>query len=229
MLSMAVRVRISLLTLALVLAGCRGTNPRPTTLPNSTTAPVVTGEPASAAPQAEATPAIALGDERRSEAGGFAFQAVEGYIVEEQGALIALTAPDADPALGPAFLLGGGPLAEPQAVDALFEAFLGLATRGSPDFEVGVRREIEVAGAPGLAAELVGAVGGQPLLGRMVVARPAERQGFVLIGAAPAVRWESETAALFDAVLNSVSFFEPVTPGPTPAEEPASGTPSPSP
>lgn len=117
----------ALLVLPLVVVGCgeeptpvpadtpvAADTPQPTDVPapTSTTPPEPTAttppEPtATTPPEPTAAPAVTLGEEQRSEEGGFAFQAIPGYTVEEFYGFVSVEAPDAEPDIGPAILMMG--------------------------------------------------------------------------------------------------------------------------
>jgi len=56
--------------------------------------------------------------------------------------------------------------------------------------------------------DLTGAADGSCLVGRAAVVIPAPNRAFLMMGVAPAERW-SELEPYFEAVLNSLEFFNP--------------------
>jgi hypothetical protein len=183
--------------------------------------PAETSEPAAAAtavpptPTTPPAPAAKLGDEHRSDMGGFAFQTIPGYTVQEEYGIVSMEAPDADPEIGPAVQLMGG-AAEGATAEQLFDGFVS-------DLEAGIQvsepREVMVGGVPGLMADVRGEIEGKKIAGRVVFVAVTPTQSFGLLGAAPSERWDDELAPLFDAVLASVSFFEPSAEETVPTEE----------
>ena len=159
----------------------------------------------SEAPQS--APDVKLGDEYRSEEGGYAFQPVPDYAFEEFFGLASMTAPDADPERGPMLVLIGGTNEEEATQDELFNQFMQDAE--GEDIQILDQREIMVDGKSGILAEISGSdVNGLPITGRIVVVAVTPTQQFTLFASAPEDRW-GEIAAKFDAVLASVTFFEP--------------------
>jgi hypothetical protein len=147
------------------------------------------------------TPAVTLGDEQRSEEGGFAFQPVPGYTVEASFGMVNMLAPGADPDLGPSIFLVGGTATEGTTAQTLIDQLK------SPELTIGEPKPITVGGVSGLAAEITRPAGN--LSGRVVTVMVTPTWQFVALGGAPKDQWDSEIATLFDAVLASVSFFEP--------------------
>jgi hypothetical protein len=153
----------------------------------------------------------ALGEELRSDYGGFACVTIPGYTTEEAFGFASMEAPDADPEMGPAILLIGSVVEdeageEETTVQELYDQFVS-------DLEAGINvsepREITVDGRAGLVSEVSGTSEGKEMVGRLVLVAVTPVQRFTAMGAAPRERWESELAPLFDGVVASLSFFEP--------------------
>lgn len=159
-------------------------------------------------PPEEAQPAtdIELGDEYRSEAGGYAFLPVPGYRVEEFFGMTAMTAPDADEELGPLFMFIGGTNEVEMDQEQLVDDFEAELDEGTTITE---QRDVTVGGVPGTLVEVEGEEEGTPVRGRVVIVSVTPTQQFSLFAVAPAARW-GEIGSYFDAVLASVNFFEPV-------------------
>lgn len=225
----------TLLLLVLLSGGC-GPKATPTPVPTNTPLPPTQPPPTDTAappdtPAPTKVPSVDLDPEERVEGGGFAFRPPPGYMVDISEAEAFMMAPDADMS-GPLFMLTGGPLDELDmegvaGVDDLFDL---LASEFAQEVDIGEPREITVGGSPGRAAQISGAPEGEELTGRLVAAMPSDEQGFMILGAAPVGRWEEEIAPLFEAILASVTFFEPVVaveptvpPAPTPAPTAATG------
>ncbi|MDY7080117.1 MAG: hypothetical protein SXV54_24820 [Chloroflexota bacterium] len=155
-------------------------------------------------------PDTTLGDELRSEMGGFACQTIPDYTVEEAFGFASMEAPDADPELGPAIMMIGSGFEEGEAEvttnEELYDEFVSDLEAG---IEVSEPRETTVGGIPGLVTDIGGAVEGQEMAGRIVFVAVSPTQNFVMFGVAPADRWDDELAPLFDGVVASVTFFEP--------------------
>jgi len=167
--------------------------------------PVQPGSGASSAPSGSSQ--AGLGEQQRSEEGGFAFRSVSGYSLDSAFGFVTMQAPDADPDVGPVIVLIGAPSQESQSLDQLYENFTkDLAS----NVQISNSRNISIGGASGMSADISGTgKSGQELAGRIVIAAVSPTQQFSMIGSAPKDRWQNETGPLFEQVLDSVSFFEP--------------------
>ncbi|MCP4540936.1 MAG: DUF1795 domain-containing protein [Chloroflexi bacterium] len=153
-----------------------------------------------------APPDTTGGDELRSDMGGFACQSIPGYVVEEAFGFASMDAPDADPDLGPSVVLIGGGDEESSTVEGLYDEFLAELEES---IEVSEPKEIMVGGVPGLVAEISGDSEGVEMAGRIVFVAVSPTQRFLMFGAAALDRWEDELDHEFDAVVDSLTFFEP--------------------
>jgi hypothetical protein len=158
-------------------------------------------------PSQPSAPQANLGETYRSEMGGYAFQAIPGYEVEEAFGFASMTAPGADPEKGPTFLLIGGTNDEPATTEELFSEF--MEKPDEEDVVILEQREVTVDGKPGILAELEGPDDtGETMRVRVVIVAVSDVQQFTMLATAPMDRWD-EVTANFDSVLDSVSFFEP--------------------
>jgi hypothetical protein len=203
---------ISVLALAVIACGLGGSKTDETaTTPTET---LVVAEEAQPAAPVVSAPAITLEDEIRFETQGFAFRPIPGYQLDTSF-FPQMLAPGADPDQGPAFMLVGGVVAEGTTAESL------IASLQSEELEVGKTVPVSVAGLEGLSAPLSRSTGN--LMGRAVAVMASPTQQFTMLAIAPSDQWEAEGAALFDAVLASVTFFEPdesaLLPEPAPPSE----------
>jgi hypothetical protein len=185
-------ISLLLVLLTLLGAGC-GPTAAPTTVPTEPPAPT-------------AGPAVVLGDEVTVEAGGFAFRPIPGYILDVDREEVLMLAPDADMDTGPFFMLTGDSLDDAMPLDEFYDLNMDEFT----GVELGQPHDTTVGGAPARVVDLWAEEEGPAMAGRLALAMPNSKQAFALLGAAPPERWDDEAAALFDAVLASVRFFEPV-------------------
>jgi ligand-binding sensor domain-containing protein len=192
------------LIVLLVVAACGGDAATPVPPAPTVEPPVATKAPTSP-PADTPVPAVELDPEKRVEQGGFAFQPIPGYDVVVNEAEAMMIAPDAN-VTGPFFMLNGVPNEFAMNLDELYEIF----ESEFDEVDFAEAYDITVGGVPGKAADVTGAPEGEELAGRVAVLLPTPEMGFLMIGSAPAGRWEEETEPLFEAVLASVSFFEPV-------------------
>lgn len=188
-------------------------NIAPTDPPNASTSPQ---EPASdsstddkqsneeepSSPSAD----VLLGEEFRSEEGGYAFQLIPSYAMEDFFGLTSLVAPDADPDLGPMLMLIGGTNEEEATEEDIFGKFMQEAK--NENLEILSRKEIRVDNQAGILAEISGEIDDQQVTGRIVVVAVTPTHQFTMFASALEDRWK-EIEPLFDAVLDSIYFFEP--------------------
>ncbi len=174
--------------------------------PTATTPPEPTAPPETAAD---------LGEAQRNETGGFVYRPIAGYDVFDEPGSVFMSAPDMTSDAGPVILIVGGLADKVLPADQVLEEF----AREMGDVEMTDQGEYSLSGATGQMADVSGTANdGQPLAGRIVVLWVDEGQAFMMAGAAPPERWEGEVEPLFQAVLNSISFFEPAA-EPMPAAE----------
>ena len=164
--------------------------------------------PAEAEPEAPAEE-LPLGEEFRSEEGGYAFIPIPDYDTEEFIGITSMAAPDAHQDYGPIIVFMGGLNEEPTTIDDLMNEFKADAEEEETDIEFFNQKEITIDGVPALSTELKGTYEGEEVSGRMVVALPTPNQQFTMAGMALTDRWQNELAPLFEAVLGTVNFFEP--------------------
>ncbi len=149
-------------------------------------------------------PEIQLGDEYRSEEGGYAFRTVPGFVTEEFIGFASLVAPDSEDVN---IILVGGANQDGVDLDGLYqEAVEGVK---DDDIEISDRRSITVDGLQGYVVDIHGFDGEMEMNGRIVVVAVSPNHEFTMVGSAPTARWENELEGYFDAVLGTVQFFEP--------------------
>ncbi|MEZ4663570.1 MAG: two-component regulator propeller domain-containing protein [Caldilineaceae bacterium] len=158
---------------------------------------------------------IALGPVERVAAGGFSYQPLPDYTVEVTGGAVNMQAAGADPAIGPVFLLSGGPPGQfvsgsTNSLEAIFAQFVNFFA-ARDNFRIGNQRTHSTANLRGLVADIANAddAKGAPFAGQIFMARPGANQIFVMVGIAPAQQWTTNVAAEYAAVLNSVDTFVP--------------------
>jgi hypothetical protein len=149
-----------------------------------------------------------LGDEYRSEEGGFSFGTIPEYSVEGYSGYVFMEALDADPDVGPFVIFIGEMQKKDMTLDALFAS-------ASYDFddtvEITDQRDIKIGGYPARSVEVSGhSDNGNPMKGRMVVILISPRHTLTSFATAPDARWDGELEQAYDAVINSLQFFDPV-------------------
>jgi len=185
---------LTLLVLAIGLSGCG----QIVTTPEAPTAtPTPTGP--------------TMGDRLINNPGGFSFLSIPDYTLQADGAAVMMLAPEADVNEGPAIVLMGAVDETLTGLTAADE--LPMFIEGTP-FEMGEIKVITLNGLDGATVELTGSAESGGLVGRAAVLVPAPNRAFLMMGVAPAERWD-ELAVYFEAVLGSVAFFDPAA-GSTP-------------
>ena len=168
-------------------------------------------EPAeeSAAPQAlaeEDAPAIDLGDEYRSVEGGYAFNVIPGYKLEEAFGLVSMQESGADPDVGPFLMLIGGSNDEGKSNSQLLDDFVSGLDENSEVFD---RQDVHIDGLPGITVDFKGLPDGKEAVGRAAFVAVNPTQMFSLFVVAPPELWDDELESSFEAVLGTITFFEP--------------------
>jgi len=119
-----------------------------------------------------------------------------------------MDAPDGDPDIGPAVMLLSYATEETTTEEGLLDDLMQDAVT----FQISNQREVTIGDVTGLVVDFDGTDDdGREIAGRIVVALPAPTQPFTMVGVAPPERWDGELEPLFEAVLASISFFEPLT------------------
>ena len=173
----------------------------------ATEAPAATS---TSAPTNTPEPAVSLGDEYRSEDGGFAFRQVSGWNTEEFFGIASHSPPDADEDTGPTILLIGGLNETDYTLDSAFAEFTAEFGGDGADMTFGEPYDLTVAGADARAMDISGSTpGGGQATGRVVVVLVTPRQSLVAFGFSRDADWDSYVSETFDAVVASLSFFEP--------------------
>jgi hypothetical protein len=146
-----------------------------------------------------------------SATGGYSFKKVDGYLFQESGGVVSMSAPDADGELGPMIMIVGGTTDMEKDNQALFEEI----TRNTDVMTFSKAKKLTVNGTKGLIAEGEAEYGGTEIRGELFVAMVNPTQSFSLIGFAPAERWK-ELRPVITAVLETITFFEPYGSGAAP-------------
>ena len=168
--------------------------------------------PASADSQSD-NPRNVLGDVQRISGGGFAFQPLSGYKIDLSSESVNMQAENADPAIGPVFLLSGGPLLrfvsnKDADLDSTFAQFIDRF-ESEGNFEVGARQGYQGTQISGLLADITDPGDDEAsFAGRIFMAHPKADQIFVLVGIAPFERWQTGVEAEFRALLDSITLLD---------------------
>lgn len=186
-------------------------SPSPTAQSVPATASVIESAPATPAIR-ETAQAMPATSEEELPLGGFAFRPPSGFSLTKTDTSATLTGPAMDGALAPVLLLSGGTPAqfvgadrvpEPPELGAILDSFVTYFSQ-EDNFDASEPAPLTVDGAPALAVDLLSRDETNRFAGRIVMAQPAPDRLFVMVGVAPQERWRAETAAAYQATLDSV-------------------------
>ncbi len=146
-----------------------------------------------------------LGDLYISWEGGYSFQPVAGYSLEEFYGLVTMTAPGADLDAGPIITLIGGINEEEKTSEDLVDDLV----QGMPEgIKVSKAKKIKIGGRSGLTVSFEGTNEGTEIAGEAFVAAVTPTQMFSLVGFFPANEFGRKEESLLQAVLETVEFFK---------------------
>jgi hypothetical protein len=145
-----------------------------------------------------------LGEEYRSESGGFSIKKANDYTFTDTIGIINMIAPGGDQELGPGIMVVGGLNDEEMTNEDLLEKM----RRSSSDLNIGKSKSFKINDIKALSSEITGSYNDTPVKGKVVVAMVNEFQQFTMLGFAPEEKWQ-DLSPVFEAVLTSVEFFEP--------------------
>jgi hypothetical protein len=145
-------------------------------------------------------------NEYSSKEGGFSFEIVEDYTINEILAGVEMTAPDATLEVGPGMQLFGSLTDQEQTTEEMWDI---ITNPESSQFEFEKPKKYEVDDEKGLIATFEGEQAGEPVKGKIFLVMVKPDQQFMMFGIAPQDEWK-EFEDIFDDVLVSVKFFEAV-------------------
>ncbi len=146
-------------------------------------------------------------------AGGFSFQPIDGFSLEINVAEASMAGRDENVKL----VLGGRAACELSSVERLLERYLDVLPHDISELEAGESYPILVDHKEGLAVDVTGIQREDvdnktyryEMTGRLAVVAPDPSQLFYAFASARGRNWTETGEAAFDAVLESIRFFEP--------------------
>ena len=156
---------------------------------------------------------VKLGDEVRNEGCGYSFRKIPGYKYDQTpGWSEEMTAPGATSETGPIIFFMCGTRATASTNDDLVKGLTANTSVTNPN-TYSNQKNVKIGGVNAVSLDAAGnEIGGITAKGRVIVAMVTPYRVFTMIGMAPSDKWE-ETRPYFEAVMNSISFFEPtITP-----------------
>jgi len=182
--------------------------------PPATDTPKSSVEPLTKSPSIKATPTSStpevdsfLGDEYRSEAGGYSLRTIPDYELMEEDGFLALIAPDGNPNYGPMLVFSGETPEQETTLDEFYDEEVGKMTRDG--YDLSPPENLTIGGVPARGVNVSGMQEDVKVEGRIVAVLISPQHTFIMGGMAPADRWEGDLAPLFEAVLETIEFFEP--------------------
>lgn len=155
-----------------------------------------------------------LGRERLMPQAGFSFNTPIGFDIDYRPNQVTMTSDDQDTV----FTFLGGRVGREQELESDFEQFIELIkiTPNLEQFQASEFYQVQVSGTPGLAAEVTGLYGENPVRGRIMIVAVGEEQLFYALAISPASSsgdgWEPEGRQEFEAIINTINFHQPVLP-----------------
>lgn len=194
------------IVLAFVQVSCSNRiSPVPTLQSTDTLLPKSTFTPA-------ARPTLILGERQRVDAGGYSFQAPDGFNAEIHNASRVTIGNKGDTIL--ISILVAPRRTEEQTVATVLDIFITDIGKEGKDLQVGQPYPVKVAGKDGVAADVSGTFWGTKSSGRVTIVGTGNSGFFVSFAlasdGADGNGWETDGAQVFDAIMNSIQFFEPV-------------------
>jgi len=153
--------------------------------------------------EADETPQ--LGEEKRSEEGGYSYRVIPNYTDSSDIGITSMIAPDGNEENGPIVMIIGGLKDEGSNAESLVE---DMKSSNTADITFSNQRETSVDGAKAIALDYSGSNEGVEVAGSMVIGTN-DTQQIVVIATAPKARWKNELSPLFEAVVKSIKLFEP--------------------
>ncbi len=164
-------------------------------------------------------------DPYSSVVGGYAFLPIAGWETEAFLGLASMQPPAADERTGPGILLVGGQHNRALDLDQAYESLTAeFRDQTFGDLSLETPEEASLAGYPARAAELRGLEGETAMAGRLLVVLVSPVQSFFAFGFATQEAWDNEVGAIFEALLDTVTFFDPL---PLDGQEEGEGGPEP--
>jgi hypothetical protein len=148
-----------------------------------------------------------MGDEYEVGDAGFAFRPVIGYDVKFLPGQATLVSEDG----GIVLSLSGGNVPGAGALEGVLDRLLAEISKDFENFEASDPYPIAVDETNGLATDVRAELIGRPVAGRVVAAAPTDTQlfyAFVFTIQEPDRRWESEGSGVFEAVIESIRFYD---------------------
>jgi len=220
-------LQLTTVILALALIACKAQNlfsPTPTPEPTHTPLPTATATPLPTArptdpPTPTSQPALVLLDRQTVEAGGYSFQAPQNFKAQLRASQATIS--NQDDSILISMAVAPRKNAD-QTTGSVLSGFLANVAKdkNTADFQAGQPYPAVVGGLNGSAADVSATLFGAKNSGRVTVVDTGQPGFFlafaIVIDGPDGKRWEREGRPAFDAILNSIQFFTPLSGGACP-------------
>jgi hypothetical protein len=152
-------------------------------------------------------------EKHTSDSGGFTCGVPDGWSVDSSPGLTILLPADGNKDSGPVILLAGKTVEASPSNDDLMIQF----QEENAAIKVGKSRKIDIGTTGALMTDISGNYDGNDIAGSVVVA-VQEPQQYMILAFAPKDDWQKDTSTLFDAVIDSLRFFDPTGSASLPGE-----------
>lgn len=147
-----------------------------------------------------------LGDVYRSVEGGFSFQSIPEYEMEEAWGIVSMSPPGVDPEIGPIIYLVGGLNTEEKTAEIIKDDFVaGL----EGEIDLSKVKKVKIDGKEGIRVEFELIKNDQVLVGQAIFIAVTPYQVFSMIDFNPSDQYKSKQKDLFEEVSKTITFFEP--------------------
>ena len=147
-----------------------------------------------------------LGDVHRSVEGGFSFQVIPEYEIEEALGLVSMFPQGADPETGPLIFLVGGLNDEEKTAESIKDDFVA-GVEG--EIELSKSKKVKIDGKEGIKIEYELTNEGIVVVGQAIFIAVTPYQAFSIIDIYPPDQYKSKQKDLFEEVSKTIAFFEP--------------------
>jgi len=180
--------------------------------PTNTPVPTATLTPQPTYTSTPTAQPVLLSERQRVDAGGYSLQIPQDFEVQIRMTQATISNPD-DTVL---ISIATAPRkSDSQTVETVLTDFLANVSKDIQDLDTDKSYPATVGNRDGLAANVAGTLFGVKNTGRAIVVDNGQQRFFIalalVVDGADGKRWESEGSQVFDTILNSIEFFEPIS------------------
>lgn len=202
------------MVLMMVVSSACGMLSTPTPTATATVPPTDTETPAPTAtriPRPTSTPTVeptpSYGELTEISEGGFSFRPPQNFSVDVQGPMVGIL-DDENEMLFALFGVTNDP--QQMTADKMIKDLAdSIFSRANGDYSLENQRDIQIAGAGGIAYDINGTMDDKAVAGQIVFLVPAEDQYLCGIGLADSDKWPTRGIQLFEGMLATIAFTSP--------------------